>query len=103
MLFQVGASLMVYKSVREKKVLWLLGAVLGHTALDAFAVYGVKTLDLVLLEGIIFIFSLFWIVWSWMIRVRDQEFEEERAPLLPEIRPSGSVATSRQLEESRYE
>ena len=103
MLFQVGASLMVYKSVREKKVVWLLGALLGHAALDAFAVYGVKTLDLVLLEGIIFVFCLFWLVWSWAIRVRDQVHGEESAPLLPELRPSGSEVTAQQLDESRYE
>jgi uncharacterized membrane protein YhfC len=103
MLFHVGASLMVYKSVREKKFAWFLIALLGHAAMDAFAVIGVKTINLMLLEGILFAFALLFAAWSWVIRVRDPRLPEAAAPAPLEIRQSGTEATSRQLEESRYE
>jgi len=103
MIFQVGASVMVYKSVREKKVLWLLGAILGHAALDAFAVFGVKTLNLFLLEGIILAFALVWAAAAWKFRHLGPETPQEpgRPPL--ELNPSNSEVTPQQLEESRYD
>ena len=103
MLFHVGASLMVYRSVREKKPAWFLVALVGHAAMDGFAVIGVKTIDLVLLEGILFVFALLWAAWSWMVRVRDRDNPREAGPAPLEIRRSDSEATTQQLEESRYE
>jgi uncharacterized membrane protein YhfC len=101
--FHVGASLMVYKSVREKKPSWLAIAVLGHTLLNAFAVISSQKLDFVLLESILFIFSLGWLFWAWTLREREIEELIPELPLPGETRLQTQRITAEQLEESRYD
>jgi len=101
--FHVGASLMVYKSVREKKPSWTVIAVIGHTLLNAFAVISSLKLDFVLLESILFIFSLGWLFWAWTLRVRESEEVMSELPLPGETRLQKQQITSEQLEESRYD
>jgi uncharacterized membrane protein YhfC len=101
--FHLGASLMVYKSVREKKPSWLVIAVLGHTLLNAFAVIYSQELDFVLLESILFIFALGWLYWAWTLRVREVEGLMPERPLPGEPRFQTQRITAEQLEESRYD
>lgn len=102
MLFHLGASVLVYKTVRSKKPVYLLAAVLGHTALDAFAVISVKQMDFILLEAIIFIFAAGWFYWAWNIREMDPEDDPDLAA--PEqVQVKASHVTREQLEESRYD
>jgi len=101
--FHIGASLMVYKSVREKKPSWAAIAVLGHTLLNAFAVISSQKLDFVLLESILFIFSLGWLFWAWTLRVREIEEFLPELPLPGETILQKQQISSEQLEESRYD
>ena len=103
MIFHVGASLMVYKSVRKKKPSWLAIAVLGHTMLNAFAVISSQKMDFVLVESILFIFSLGWLFWAWTLREREVEELKPELPLLRETRLQTQRITAEQLEESRYD
>jgi uncharacterized membrane protein YhfC len=101
--FHLGASLMVYKSVVERKPLWLLTAIIGHTLMDAFAVISVQKMDYVLLESILFVFAAGWLACAWFVRSR---FEEDAGPPPPapsEVHTKDSPATPQQLEESRYD
>ena len=94
---------MVYKSVREKKPSWAAIAVLGHTLLNAFAVISSQKLDFVLLESILFIFSLGWLFWAWTLRVREIEEFLPELPLPGETILQKQQISSEQLEESRYD
>ena len=49
--FHIGASLMVYKSIREKNPAWLAVAIIGHATFNAFAVIFSRQLDFVLLTS----------------------------------------------------
>jgi uncharacterized membrane protein YhfC len=102
MAFHVGASILVYKSVRSKNLLWLVIAVIGHTLLNAIAVIGIQKLDYVPLEAALFVFAVAWLIWAW--KIREQEPEDEEDPLPPgqiEI-PDGQI-TQEQLDASRYD
>jgi uncharacterized membrane protein YhfC len=103
MAFHIGASIMVYKSIREKKPSWFMIALLGHAALDAFVVIFASKLDLVLLEGIMFLFASGWLYWSWMIRVQEPDLPEPDLAPMPEVRLQERQITSDEIEESRYD
>ena len=102
LLFHLGASVFVYKSVREKNLLWLLVALLGHAALNAFAVIAVKQMGFLLIELLLFVFALLWIAWAWLVRPRGSQ-EEELDPPPPKPDLTALKISSEQLEESRYE
>ena len=102
LLFHLGASVFVYKSVHEKNLLWLLIALLGHTVLDAFAVIAVKQMGFVLLEALLFGFALLWAAWAWLVRPRELG-EDEIEPPPPKLDLAASKISSEQIEESRYE
>lgn len=103
MVFHIGASLMVYKSVRKKKPSWLAIAILGHTLLNAFAVISSQKMNFVLVESILFIFSLGWLFWAWALREREVEELMPELPLPGETRLQTQRITAEQLEESRYD
>ncbi len=103
MSFHIGASIMVYKSVREKKPGWLLIALLGHTVLNAFVVILAPKMDLVLLEGILFLFAVGWLIWAWLVRVQEPDLLDPVQTPLPEVRFKAPQITSDQIEESRYD
>ena len=102
LLFHLGASVFVYKSVRERKIIWLGVAVLGHTALNGFAVVAVGGMGLLLVELLLFVVALVWVVWAWFVRPR---FAPQAALVPPPSKPSLSSRqiTIEQIEESRYE
>ena len=101
--FHIGASLMVYKSVRKKHPAWLLIAVIGHTMFNAIAVIFSQQLDFVLLESILFVFALGWLYWSWSVRVIEQEQSHPDQPLPRKPRLTTQQITPKQIEESRYD
>ncbi len=101
--FHIGASLMVYKGVREKNLVWLVIAIIGHAMFNAFAVIFSRQLDFVLLESILFIFALGWLYWSWSVRVIELEPPRADQPLPRKPRLTTQRITPEQLEESRYD
>jgi len=102
MAFHIGASILVYKSVRTKNLLYLIIAVLGHAVLDAVAVVGVRQLDFLLLEGILFIFAAGWLYWAWRIREIDPE-DDLDLPAPGQVQISAAQVSTEQIEESRYD
>lgn len=101
--FHIGASLMIYKSVREKNPAWLVIAVIGHTMFNAFAVIFSRQMDFVLLESILFVFTLGWLYWSWSVRVIELEQPHPDQPFPRKPHLTTQRITSEQLEESRYD
>jgi len=101
--FHIGASLMVYKSVREKNPVWLVIAIIGHAMFNAFAVIFSRQLDFVLLESSLFVFALGWLYWSWSVRVIELEQLHPDQPLPRKPRLTTQRITPEQLEESRYD
>jgi len=102
MMFHVGASILVYKTVRSKKPIYLIVAVLGHMLLDAFAVIAVQQMDLVLMEAVLFVFAAGWLYWAWRIREIDPE-ESLELPVPDQVQISAAQITTDQIEESRYD
>jgi uncharacterized membrane protein YhfC len=103
MAFHLGASILVYRSVQEKKSRWLVIAFLGHVLVNAFAVIAVKSLNLVLLEGILFTFAAGWLYLCWILRwieAPDEEVFGAPSAKLLSIEPR---ITEERLEESRYD
>lgn len=103
LLFHLGASVFVYKSVLEKNLLWLLVAILGHTGFNAFAVIASTKMDILLLEALLFAFSGAWVIWAWFVRPKEETEGELDPPPSSEIKLSASLVTSEDLEESRYD
>ncbi|MEE8357172.1 MAG: YhfC family glutamic-type intramembrane protease [Anaerolineales bacterium] len=101
--FHIGASLMVYKSIREKNPAWLAVAIIGHAMFNAFAVIFSRQLDFVLLESILFVFALGWLYWSWSVRVIELEQPHLDQPLPRKPHLTAQRITPEQLEESRYD
>jgi uncharacterized membrane protein YhfC len=103
LLFHLGASVFVYKSVREKNLIWFLVAILGHTALNAFAVVAVKQMGFLLVEVLLFAFAVLWVSWAWLVRPREAHLTQPDLPPPPKTDLSAPQITSEQVEESRYE
>ena len=103
MAFHLGASVLVYRSVREKRPRWLVIAFLGHTLLDTFAVVAVKSMDLILLESILFVFAAGWLILCWTLRAVEEPEEDFSGALVEKLRFKEYVITEEQLEESRYD
>lgn len=102
LLFHLGASVFVYKSVREKNPLWLVVALLGHTVLNAFAVIAIQQMSLVLIEVLLFVFAVLWVSWAWKVRPEDPQ-EGGLVPPPPKPDLAEPRISSDQLEESRYD
>jgi uncharacterized membrane protein YhfC len=101
--FHIGASLLVYKSIVEKNVGWLILAILGHTAVDAMAVVLPSRMSLIAFEGILFVLAAGWLVWAWYIRARDPQLPEQHHESLPNVQIQPPQITTEQIEESRYD
>jgi hypothetical protein len=67
-----------------------------------FAVIAVRSMDFVLLEGILFLFALGWVIWAWRVREVDSPPPEVLAPPEP-IQISASRVAPGQIEESKYD
>lgn len=102
LLYHLGASVFVYKSVREKNLLWMLVAIIGHTAFNASAVVAVKQLGFLQVELLLFVFALAWGFWAWFVRPEEKQ-EGGFAPPPPKPDFPAPQVTAEQMEESRYE
>ena len=102
MAFHIGASILVYKSVQTKNLIYLIIAILGHTLLNAFAVVAVKQMDFILLEGILLAFAASWLYWTWKIREIVPE-EESDSPVPPQVQVSAAQISPEQIDESKYD
>lgn len=103
MAFHLGASLLVYKAVRQKQSRWLVIAILGHTILDTFAVIAVQKLDFVILESILFVFAAAWLFWSWTQKVIEDPEVIPAKHYPKQLLRSDQHISGEQLEESRYD
>ena len=101
--FHLGASLLVYRSVREKSPRWLMIAIMGHVLIDAFAVVAVKKIDYVLLESILFVFASVWLYLCWALRLVEKPTEEFSSTAVEKPLFIEPKITEEQLEESRYD
>lgn len=105
----LGATLLVLQAFTRKNIGWYFLAVLWHTAVDAFAVYGVQTWNVYLVEGIVFLFGLCSLGIVFAIRRRTQIVDggaqEINLPILPAqtLLEEPQEITQEKLNESRYE
>jgi uncharacterized membrane protein YhfC len=106
----LAATIMVYRSVKDRKFLWYLAAVLWHTLIDFFAVFASKTWSIPVIEGVIFVFGL--IGWGIVFWLRDShpppeesvlENEESTPPVFRMPAEQEQQLTITDLEESRYD
>jgi uncharacterized membrane protein YhfC len=101
--FHLGASILVYRSVREKNPRYLLIAFIGHVMIDAFAVVAVQSMDYVLLESILFVFAAGWFYMCWALRFVARPAKEISSMTVEEPRFMEPIITEEGLEESRYD
>jgi uncharacterized membrane protein YhfC len=105
----LGATLLVLQAFTRKNLGWYFLAVLWHTAVDAFAVYGVQTWSVYLVEGGVFLFGLCSLGIVFALKRQTQAIagkthETESQTLLPQslfVKPE--EITEDKLDESRYE
>jgi uncharacterized membrane protein YhfC len=105
----LGATLLVLQAFIRRNMGWYFLAVLWHTAVDAFAVYGVQTWNVYLVEGIVFLFGLCSLGIVFTLRRKTQtvegEIQEVKNQTLPPqtlLEEPGEI-TQEKLDDSRYE
>lgn len=105
----LGATLLVLQAFIRKNIGWYFLAVLWHTAVDAFAVYGVQTWNVNLVEGIVFLFGLCSLGIVFALQKHTQTIEGEvQEPRIQTLSPQklleeSQEITQERLDESRYE
>ena len=83
--FHIAMSLMVLISVRDKKILYLIGAIFFHTVLDFFAAYGmVKGWPLWIIEGLCLIIAILSFAYILYLKINMKEDISEKEKDLPE-------------------
>jgi len=102
----LSATLLVLQTYIRKNISWYILAILWHTLVDAFAVYGIQTWSVYLVEGIIVLFGVCSVGIVFALR-RDQQKPEEKTeketkPPTPHPVEEEEI-TSEKLERSRYE
>jgi uncharacterized membrane protein YhfC len=106
----LAATMMVYRSVKDRKFLWYLAAVFWHTLIDFFAVFASRTWSIPVTEGIIFVLGM--IGWGIVFLLRDSHPPPGESPLEnvestpPVVKPPAEQEhqlTITDLEESRYD
>lgn len=102
----LSATLMVLQAFNRKNIGWYFMAVLWHTLVDAFAVYGIQTWNVYIVEGIIVMFGVCSLGIVLALRKGQQKPEEEveskSEPLLT-VPVKEDEITPEKLERSRYE
>jgi uncharacterized membrane protein YhfC len=114
--FHIAASVLVYRSVRDRKILWYLLAVGLHTLLDFFAVFASQSWGIPQTELTLFFCGLLSVGIIFLLREKDpapepaDEIQEIQAPPLPQETvpvPDGLAQdkpiTLENLEESKYD
>ena len=105
----LGATQLVLQAFNRKNIGWYFLAILWHTIVDAFAVYGVQTWSVYLVEGIVFLFGLCSLGIVFALRRQSQPTGEplqtpEKEALPPHSLPERpDDITQEKLDDSRYE
>jgi len=108
----LAATVLVYRGVRNRNILWYLAAVAWHAAVDCLAVFSSQTWGIPLTELFIFIFGL--LGWGIVIWVKKQEPSRQpedpgQEPFSPPVLPALETAveekqiTQESLDESKYD
>jgi uncharacterized membrane protein YhfC len=102
----LSATLLILQTYIRKNIGWYILAVLWHTLVDAFAVYGIQTWNVYMVEGIIVLFGICSVGIIFALRKGQRKPEEEAEsrsePLLTTSVKEDEI-TSEKLENSRYE
>ncbi len=101
--FHISATVLVLESFRRKNLIWVLYAILWHTALDAAAVFASQTWNAYLTESILAGFALVSLAIIFGLRSVAETNNPESVSMaqpLPEIGPVNP--TEENLEDSRY-
>lgn len=107
--FHLSASVLVYQSIKRSNWIWLLLAILWHTALNAVAVYGVYRWGVAATEGALFGMALLSLVVIFVLREAPPEPEplQEKSTAAPPPLPVRDLPQteipSEKLDESRYD
>jgi len=105
----LGATLLVLQAFIRRNIGWYFIAVLWHTAVDAFAVYGVQTWNVYLVEGIVFLFGLCSLGIVFALRRQTQTVNGGAQEINLQILPPQALLeepqeiTQEKLDDSRYE
>lgn len=103
MSFHVGASVMVWRVFRRQNGLWLVGAVLWHTMLDAFAVWGIQELNVYLVEGVLLLMGGISLGMAFLLREDDPVESVEGGWPRREISRAERPVSREALDDSRYQ
>jgi uncharacterized membrane protein YhfC len=102
----LSATLMVLQALNQKNIGWYFLAVLWHTLVDAFAVYGIQTWNVYIVEGMIVLFGICSVGIVFVLRRShkkpEEKTEKEIKPPTPQPVQEEEI-TSEKLERSRYE
>jgi uncharacterized membrane protein YhfC len=105
----LGATQLVLQAFTRKNIGWYFLAVLWHTAVDAFAVYGIQTWNVYLVEGVVFLFGMCSLGIVFALRRQSQRAdgesqEAEMETLTPLSLPEEpEEIIQEKLDDSRYE
>jgi uncharacterized membrane protein YhfC len=105
----LSATLLVLQAFIRKNIGWYILAVLWHTAVDAFAVYGITTWNVYIVEGIIALFGIgsLGIVFALRKKVQTpkKDFQETIVEPIPPLSLSDEPdeITQEKLDDSQYE
>jgi uncharacterized membrane protein YhfC len=106
----LGATVLVLQAFTRRNIGWYFLAILWHTAVDAFAVYGVQTWNVYVVEGIVFLFGLCSLGIVFALRrktqTEDGEIQEIKSQIIPPqtvLHKEPGEITQEKLDDSRYE
>lgn len=104
----IALSAMVLQVFTRRKILWLPAAIAWHSLVDGVAVYGVRTWNAYVVEGVVGLMALVSLGILYLLRPREELKPEMRdAPVVsaPAVRPPSTAPAppgQERLEESRF-
>ncbi|MGM0373751.1 MAG: YhfC family glutamic-type intramembrane protease [Chloroflexota bacterium] len=100
--FHIGAAVIVLQALKRENILWLGAAIVWHAALNALAVFGVRTWGVYKVEGILLAFgALSWVA-ACLLRGSGEGQGGVRPPPLFELNDLDVEVDSEQVDESKY-
>jgi uncharacterized membrane protein YhfC len=101
---QIAMAVMVMQVFTRKKILWLFAAIGYHTLLDALAVFGIRYISPIGLEGVIGLFAILSVFIIFLLRQpepREDNLPGAPEPFIPTVVPLEE--TPENLEKTRYQ
>ena len=105
----LSASLLVLQAFTRKNIGWYFIAVLWHTLVDALAVYGIRTWNVYITEGIILLLGIISLGIVFALRGQEplpkEDYNLESDPVTspPQLHTEPEEITMDKLEDSRYD